>query len=482
MADTRSSLNFRKSATKLQKPKAQNLEEEYIHNLQQQAYFLELELKLLKDKEREQKNMFPSDGLENGPLSENIIALKAKYKKLQQDLEKSIDKLSHENKSLAVTFLTLEKNLKKISEERAQAEKKYQEFMIYSRGELDRMKKILHSETNNKEELHKRIVDVAREKELSTTWAAELKQKFNKQDLYITKTQQKLSELEEYKNQVVEEKNRRIIALQEETNKLDKAIQDNKTLTNVLKQIEETIKNIDELNIEKDNFTNKVRVLEFSKDLVDKTCSQLNSEKRQLTSQLNELKNEIQKDKAYQETLVAKRLKDLDSKAIKNSLKNLEVSRKESAFQSDQFKQKYQENLLLIEERNKLDEQLQKDKTSMSELESEHQRLSEHVKELSGEMQNASFMFGQLTEKFAAMSKEKEKIYEESRKVFKENSELKSQLMYLSKKLEMNDQLKNLNIEDLKTLNRSNLQVNDTLENLMAKWETIQTFQKTQTF
>ncbi|OMJ73774.1 hypothetical protein SteCoe_27485 [Stentor coeruleus] len=90
MADTRSSFNFRKSATKLQKPKAQNLEEEYIHNLQQQAYFLELELKLLKDKEREQKNMFPSDGLENGPLSENIIALKAKYKKLQQDLEKNI--------------------------------------------------------------------------------------------------------------------------------------------------------------------------------------------------------------------------------------------------------------------------------------------------------------------------------------------------------------------------------------------------------
>jgi hypothetical protein len=54
--------------------------------------------------------------------------------------------------------------------------------------------------------------------------------------------------------------------------------------------------------------------------------------------------------------------------------------------------------------------------------------------------------------------------------------------MYLSKRLEMNDQLKHLNIEDLKTLNRSNLQVNDALEVLMEKWENIQAFQKSQVF
>ena len=54
--------------------------------------------------------------------------------------------------------------------------------------------------------------------------------------------------------------------------------------------------------------------------------------------------------------------------------------------------------------------------------------------------------------------------------------------MYLSKRLELNDQMKNLNIEDLKTLSRSNLQVNDTVEVLMNKWESIQAFQKSQNF
>jgi hypothetical protein len=478
MADTRS---LRKSQSK-PKGKTQTLEEEYIHNLQQQAYFLELELKLLKDKEREQKSMFPSDGLENGPLSENIIQLKGKYKQLQIDLEKSISTLSEENKSFAVTFLTMQKSLEKVSQERAASEKKFSEFLNYSRGELDRMKKVLNSETSAKDDLLKRITEVCKEKDLSQNWANDLRLKFNKQDLTINKTQQKIAEIEEFKNQIVEEKNRKIAELQADTSKLEAEIKGNKTLTNVLKEIEETVKIIDELSIERDNLTNKVRSLEFSKDLIDKTCAQLNSEKRQLTSQLNELKSEMQKDKAYQETLVAKRLKDLDSKAIKNSVRDLETARKEAAFQQDQFKQKSIENVVLIEERNKLADLFKKESDGFNEQETEFLKLSEHVKGLTAEMQSASFAYGQLNEKFSMMGKERFKVNDEFRKVFKENSELKSQVMYLSKRLEMNDQLKHLNIEDLKTLNRSNLQVNDALEVLMEKWENIQAFQKSQVF
>lgn len=481
MADTRSSQNFRKSTAKA-KPKVQSLEEEYIHNLQQQAYFLELELKLLKDKDREQKNMFPMDGMENNPLSDNIIALKSKYKTLQSDLAKNIALLSEENKTLAVTYLSLQKTLERISAERAAAEKKYVEFSNYSRGELDRMKKFLMAETNNKEELQKKIAEVAREKELATTWAAELKLKFSKQELHISKTQQKIAEIEEFKNQVVEEKNRKIVGLQEETGKIDKEIKSNKTLAMVLEQIDESTKRIDEVSIERDRLTNKVRGLEYAKDLVDKSCSTLNAEKRQLATQLTELKSELQKDRAYQETLVAKRLKDLDSKTIKNSVRDLENAKKEFTFQADQLKQKSIENVMLIEERNKLDEEFQKESKIMTDLEKEHARLSEHVKGLASEMQSAMYAFSQLTEKNGQISKEREKVNEESRKVFKENSDLRAQIMYLTKRLELNDQLKSLNIEDLKTLSRTNIQVNDTVEVLMNKWESIQAFQKSQVF
>ena len=153
----------------------------------------------------------------------------------------------------------------------AASEKKFSEFLNYSRGELDRMKKVLNSETSAKDDLMKRITDVCKEKDLNQNWANDLRLKFNKQDLTISKTQQKIAEIEEFKNQIVEEKNRKISELQADTSKLEAEIKGNKTLTNVLKEIEETIKVIDQLSIERDNLTNKVRSLEFSKDLIDKT-------------------------------------------------------------------------------------------------------------------------------------------------------------------------------------------------------------------
>ena len=483
MADTRTSQNFRKSGAKLKpKTQAQTLEEEYIHNLQQQAYFLELELKLLKDKEREQKNMFPMEGMENNPLSDNILALKSKYKKLQGDLEKNISILSEENKNLAVTYLSLQKTLEKVSSERSFAEKKYLDFVNYSKTELDRLKKLLTNETNTKDDLQKKINEVSREKELGSTWANELKNKFKKQELQINTTQHKIQEIEEYKNKIVEEKNRKIAELQEETGKIDKEIKENKTLAILLQHIDETTKSIHETSAQRDKFANKVRSLEYSKDLVDKNCSQLNSEKRQLTAQLTELKSEMQKDKAYQDTLIAKRLKDLEDKQIKNSIRDLEMAKKEFSFQSDQLKQKSFENVLLIEERNKLDEEFNKENKAMKDLQDEHTRLNEHVKGLASEMQNANYALKQLSERYEMVLKERGKITEENRKIFKENADFRSQIIYLNKRLEMNDQLKHLNIEDLKTLNRTNLQVNDTLEVLMNKWESIQAFQKSQNF
>ena len=61
------------------KPKAAkgNVEEEFIGNLQQQIYFLELEIKMLKEKEKQHGGLMNDS--ESGPLTENIFHLRNKY-------------------------------------------------------------------------------------------------------------------------------------------------------------------------------------------------------------------------------------------------------------------------------------------------------------------------------------------------------------------------------------------------------------------
>lgn len=80
---------------------AKNLEEEYILNMQKQIVLMEHEIKLLKDREVDQKNKASGyetllrDGI---PLNEHFLALKNKYNNEKDELEKYIHNLEDEIK------------------------------------------------------------------------------------------------------------------------------------------------------------------------------------------------------------------------------------------------------------------------------------------------------------------------------------------------------------------------------------------------
>lgn len=59
-----------------------------------------------------------------------------------------------------------------------------------------------------------------------------------------------------------------------------------------------------------------------------------------------------------------------------------------------------------------------------------------------------------------------------------ENEELRAKESFLSKKLELNEQLKNIDQEELRILSKSNIVVNDTINQLISKWELIQNYQR----
>lgn len=80
---------------------AKNLEEEYILNMQKQIVLMEHEIKLLKDREVDQKNKASGyetllrDGI---PLNEHFLALKNKFNNEKDDLDKYIKNLEEEIK------------------------------------------------------------------------------------------------------------------------------------------------------------------------------------------------------------------------------------------------------------------------------------------------------------------------------------------------------------------------------------------------
>ena len=80
---------------------AKGLEEEYILNMQKQVVLMEHEIKLLKDREVDQKNKASGyetllrDGI---PLNEHFLALKNKFNNEKDDLDKFQRNLEEEVK------------------------------------------------------------------------------------------------------------------------------------------------------------------------------------------------------------------------------------------------------------------------------------------------------------------------------------------------------------------------------------------------
>ena len=86
-----------KSASKFPAMTQKGKDDEYISGLQRQVYYLELEMKLMKDREAETKNRVGGyevlfrDGV---PLNENFLALKTKYTNERDRFENVINALT----------------------------------------------------------------------------------------------------------------------------------------------------------------------------------------------------------------------------------------------------------------------------------------------------------------------------------------------------------------------------------------------------
>ena len=108
-------------------------EDGYISSLQKQVYYLELEMKLMKDRELDTKNKIGGyevlfrDGV---PLNENFLALKTKYKnerdtfeKIILDLNTTIDNTNKENENLQNQIEQTNKNYFDLLQKLDQTEK-----------------------------------------------------------------------------------------------------------------------------------------------------------------------------------------------------------------------------------------------------------------------------------------------------------------------------------------------------------------------
>ncbi|MCQ2819685.1 MAG: hypothetical protein MJ252_20665 [archaeon] len=465
------------NASKINPLRKKSKEDDYITSLQKQVYYLELEMRLMKDRELETKNKVGGyevlfrDGV---PLNEHFLALKTKYtnerdafEKGINDLKKDIERVEKENQNLQMQIDGSNKNYCDLIQNYALANEDYGS-QIYDLNQK------LFNENNTYD------IDMGDKRELDNDLF-----KFNSENLHHTRTIEKNNLFKE-DNEEKKEKLRE--ATQNKFNDVDRLTEKNALLLdelekNMLKN--DKLKKLEEENLklhakitklegEWHLYEAKIKELENTCDLSRRYAVEEEMTRNVHLEENQELNDYLDDLSKLNEEKLKEKVKDHIEKQIiiiKNKVANSEIKMK---MLIDKYKEEETEARNLLEEKNALlqkSSQIQEEITYDSEREVEIKRDTIDVNNNINQLDD---LIEENTEVLSDLVNENAKYKDESEKYERDIKDMKIKIDELQQKLELNRMLKDVDITELKMLAQNNAVVNSSINDLMKKWDNVQ--------
>jgi len=472
-----SSNEFSKQLKNIQQHAQENIEDEYIKNLQQQIAYQELELKLLKEKELEQKqsvsqiDKFFNDGV---PLNENILALKNQYNHIKKQMENKIDEVNEqrmeEMKITADLKNQYERNSATLKTIMEALDKKEKEF-------FDQMNELRMAFLN---ERHRRV-----QAERDFKQQQSLMKERNDENLKLQRDLEREAILVSHREEVLKSKRHK-------TKEDLKAKED--WITNLTNEVEKkraeatfnpeiTILENENMDLQSkllrcDKETNialaKVKEMEMFLETRSKERELEAEMKRDLINKISQVKFYIDEQNRMNEVEIKKKVEAKEEKEKKEIEKEIANVRNEKTI----VKQRQQEKEEHIREMTQEKMGVQQDIMSLEQetmgMEKDLKENKETLIQLKNKLEAFTLEEKDLATKLEPIVLDIAKMNKIIPSLEIQNERLKEQIAHMEKLNELSIQIKNVNLEELKFLTQSNDQVQNTITDLMRKWDFLQ--------
>jgi len=435
------------------------LQSEYITNLQQQIYFLELELQVMKEKQA--SGRFAGKALStNVPLDTHMNSLRDKYMSMEKKFKKKIRKMEEEeekitkkneeltmkleratieNKDYSETLekysqereasnnshladkLKLENRVEKLNDKLSEKNNlyetisdKYREFRIESRTEIDKLKDEIRTFKKDIEE-SKRISNITEENK-------------KKIEIELIESQEnvtlKSEEITSLKNENFNYRDE-IRSWEHKCKKLEMDVEQEKEVSN---------------KYERENQNLRKNILELEQEIKDeqKKLSDLEKSETRWSHNIVDLRNQIEK-------------KDEDIKRLTEKCSDFTI-------QCNQY----------VEDGHRLNEQINDTKDKLSQSNELLVSTNNNMKKLEDtnlELKKDNIIKSDMIDSF---NPQKEQLTKEVNKYREQNELLIIEVNNLKQKLKVADKLESINLDEFKTLCTTNLRVADSIKTLMS--------------
>lgn len=476
-----STTEFSKHLLSLQKQAEESIEDEYIKNLQQQIAYMELELKLLKEKELEQKeshsqiDRFFNDGV---PLNENILALKNQYNATKKEIEDRIDEL----------------NDKRLEEEKAQRDlkaqyvamtTKLQEIVLENKKKQDDFEKEMKelrfasiSEKNMKAELDKQLKQLQEDLKKINSENLDLQRKLEKSRMMAPATKENDETIRMRRKREIAAKDEIITKLLDEVEDLKNKASFNpmvEILENENKDLHEKI-----IRCEKEIAIANSRVKEMQMQLESRAREREREgdQRREMIEKIEVLKAEIDKQNRVNELVIEQKVKEKEQKEIRDIDKLIVQVKKEQEYLRHRIQAIADAIDRMGQEKIGQQQDIMDAEQKEYELNKKVKEGKQKIEEFKNHIEDLTFRQKDALRKLEPLEKEIEKVSKLIPELETENERLVEQIAHLQKQMELSHQLRSIDLEELKIVKETNEAVFNTLSELSRKWEFLQKFVK----
>ena len=451
-------------------------EDDYISSLQKQVYYLELEMKLMKDRELDTKNKVGGyevlfrDGV---PLNENFLALKTKYKnerdafeKIILDLNTNIDNTNKENTNLANQIEQTNKSYFDLLQRLAQTETDLNQAIFDTKQKLYTTENSLVHLKDDNNTLNKSLYRFEQEN-------IQHNRIIEKNNMFFEDPTEKNEKAKKDADEKWSDVNRITEKTLLELDSIEKKFAGNKKLKALEQENLELLQQITKLQQSCSNAQTKISELTNAQNINKKFLFEEEKERDKYLEENNRLNDEMDNLSKMNEERMKEAIKEYEDKQkviLKNQSNNAE---KKMELLLTKYKDAEANARALLEQKNKLLQDLALLDANIKEYNIQDGEVKDQIVETKTNINQTDDFLNENKDILSELIQENERLRNENDELEQNIKKTRIDIEEIQQKIELNAMLKDIDVNELKVLSQNNAIVNNNINNLLTKWDKV---------
>ena len=464
-------INYPKIKLSKKREESSKIENDFIDNLKKQIYFMEMELKLMKEREREiaKSGGFTQLFNDDKDPSIHIQQLKVKYANMRKKMEDEVLLLNDKKREITGLNVSLKAKLASIQKFEQEVYNKLKELEKNKKEELNEKNSEFYGKDNERTNLeadnklqNSKLNQTLRENE-------DLKYNIETGEKIGEMTQNDFDEGIKLIDDLVEMKGKELIKCKEQIKNITERAESVPNYKEEQENNEKFKKEIEELKEKFLKLNTDAECAEMVNNYVIKKKNDVIAERKKYIDLNIELKHEIEAKNTLNDKKKKKKVREANSEEIqeiqfKLGETNQKVSDLEGKIQKEidkihNFTKEIIKVNIQLKHRKEVEEDLQKHISKQKDVLEQAKKTFEVCEKESNT----------LKEKIRKEKADNELLKNRNKLLQEENAAIISKFDFITKNYDFTTNLKKISMEDLKNLAQSNTLVNSTIDTFVDK-------------